>query len=82
MFISSKDVEALFGHELAIRLCEWIRGNTPITCIKEREYENAIGFDIDEALEFSKIRMFDDPFKREFFPLFVKLKRQMVSVPA
>jgi hypothetical protein len=80
MYISSKDVEALLGHELAIRLCEWIRGHTPITCIEERGDENGIGFDIDEALEFSKIRMVDDPCKREFFPLFVNMKRHMVSV--
>ncbi|MEJ2467482.1 MAG: hypothetical protein P8Y65_03450 [Campylobacterales bacterium] len=75
-------MENLFGPELATRLCGWIQNKTPITCIEEREQDNAMGFDIDEAIEFSKIRMFDDPVKREFFPLFVKLKRQAVSVPA
>lgn len=82
MFVSYKEMENLLGQELAMRLCKWIQNNTPITCIGEQEHESAMGFDIDEALEYSKIRMFDDPNKREFFPLFVKLKRQLVSVSA
>jgi len=82
MFVSYKEMENLFGQELSMRLCKWIQNNTPITCIEGRGNESAMGFDIDEALEYSKIRMFDDPDKREFFPLFVKLKRQAVSVPA
>ena len=70
LYITSKEVEAVVGTELALRLCEWIRNHTPITCIES--------FDIDEALEFAKIRMQHDNMKREFFPHFVKMKQYLV----
>ena len=77
MFISFREVEALVGQELASRLCEWIRNLTPITCIEEQE--QAVQFDIDEAIEFAKIKTQQDAFKREFFPHFVKMKQYKVN---
>ena len=81
MFISSKEVETLFGRELAMRLCEWIQNHTPVTCIKAEDRER-MGFDIDEAMDFAKIRMHTDALKREFFPHFVKLKQHRVKAQA
>ena len=78
LYITSKEVEAVVGTELALRLCEWIRNYTPITCIEEKGYENLVRFDIDEALEFAQIKTQHDAFKREFFPHFVKMKQYMV----
>ena len=78
MFISSKEVEAMVGREIAVRLCEWIRAYSPVTCKEEQGQENAVRFNIDEAIEFAKIRMLHDSFKREFFPHLVKLKHYKV----
>ena len=78
LYITSKEVEAVVGTELALRLCEWIRNHTPITCIEMKDHENQVSFDIDEALEFAKIRMQHDNMKREFFPHFVKMKQYLV----
>jgi hypothetical protein len=78
LYITSKEVEAVIGTELALRLCEWIRNHTPITCMEEKGHENFVRFDIDEAMEFAKIKMQQDEMKREFFPHFVKMKQYMV----
>jgi len=78
MFISSKEVEAIIGRELSVRLCEWIRACSPVTCREEGGVNDAIRFDIDEAIEFAKIRMHQERFKREFFPHLVKLKHAKV----
>jgi hypothetical protein len=81
MIITSKEVETVVGKELATRLCEWIRLHTPVTCIKAEDDER-MGFDIDEAMAFAKIRMHTDALKREFFPHFVKLKQHRVKAQA
>ncbi len=78
MFISSKEVEAMVGREIGDRLCEWIRAYSPVSCKEEHGSENVIRFNIDEAIEFSKIKMHHDSFKREFFPHLVKLKHGKV----
>lgn len=78
LYITSKEVEAVVGAELALRLCEWIRNHTPISCVEARDQENLVRFDIDEALEFAQIRTQQDAYKREFFPYFVKMKQYMV----
>jgi hypothetical protein len=78
MFISSKEVEAMVGREIAVRLCEWIKAYSPVTCKEEFGLENAVRFNIDEAIEFAKIKMLHDSFKREFFPHLVKLKHYKV----
>jgi len=79
MFITSKEVEAVVGKELAERICEWLRTSSPVSCILEQGSENAIRFNIDEAMEFSKIKMKSDAIKREFFPHIAKLKQYKVS---
>lgn len=78
LYITSKEVETVVGSELGLRLCEWIRNHTPIACVEEKGTEDLVRFDIDEALEFAKIRMQHDASKREFFPHFVKMKQHMV----
>ena len=78
MFISYHEVETLVGKELADRLCEWVRVHTPVTCIAEQGHENAVKFDIDDALEFVQIKMRQDAVKREFFPYIVKMKQYKV----
>lgn len=78
MFISSKEVEVMAGRELAMRLCEWISSYTPVCCREVNGFENEIRFDIDEALEYVKIKMHHDSFKQEFFPHLVKLKHAKV----
>jgi len=78
MFISSKEVEVMVGRELAERLCEWISSYTPVSCREVFGPVNEIYFDIDEAMEFAKIKMHQDSFKREFFPHLVKLKHAKV----
>jgi len=82
MFISFREVETLVGPELAARMCEWVRSVTPVTCLVEQEQSNSAWFDIDEAIEFSKIKMHHDAAKREFFPHFVKLKQALVRASA
>jgi len=79
MFITSKEVETVVGKELADRLCEWLRTCSPVSCIADQGGENAIRFDVDEALDFSKIKMQHDALKREFFPCIAKLKQYKVS---
>lgn len=79
MFISSKEVETMLGLEIAVRLCEWIKGYTPVACKEVFGSENAMRFNIDEAIEHAKIKMLHDSFKREFFPHLVKLKHYKVS---
>lgn len=79
MYISSKEVEMLLGQEQAVRLCEWIKTYTPVTCKEEQENGETVRFNIDEAIEFAKIKMFQDSFKREFLPHLVKLKHAKVS---
>ena len=74
MFISSKEVEMILGRELSVRLCEWIGTYSPVSRKEVFGSENEIRFNIDEAIEFSKIKMHQDSFKREFFPHLVKLK--------
>ncbi|WP_345985546.1 hypothetical protein WCX49_00075 [Sulfurimonas sp. HSL-1656] len=81
MFITSKEVENVIGKELADRLCEWLRTSSPISCIIEQGSENTIRFNIDEAMDFSKIKMHSDALKREFFPHIAKLKQYKVSTP-
>ena len=78
MFISTKEVEMMLGRELALRLCEWISVYSPVTCKEVFGYEKEIRFNIDEAIEFAKIKMHKDSFKREFFPHLVKLKHAKV----
>jgi hypothetical protein len=78
MFISSKEVEVVVGQDLGIRLCEWIRAYSPVSCKEESGSENVVWFNIDEAIEFAKIKMLHDSFKREFFPYLVKLKHYKV----
>ena len=78
MFISSKEVETMVGRELAVRLCEWISVYTPVTCREVFGSDKTIRFNIDEAIEYSKIKMHHDSFKREFFPHLVRLKHFMV----
>jgi hypothetical protein len=78
MFISSKEVEVMVGRELAIRLCEWISIYTPVCCREVLGFESEICFDIDEAMEYAKIKMHQDIYKREFFPHLVKLKHAKV----
>lgn len=78
MFISTKEVEMMLGRELALRLCEWISAYSPVTCKEVFCSEKEIRFNIDEAIEFSKIKMHQDSFKREFFPHLVKLKHAKV----
>ncbi|UFS62547.1 hypothetical protein LOH54_00085 [Sulfurimonas sp. HSL-3221] len=82
MFITSKEVETVIGKELADRLCEWLRTSSPISCIVEQGAEDAIRFNVDEAMDFSKIKMHSDALKREFFPHIAKLKQYMASTPA
>ena len=79
MFISSKEVEALIGQEQAVRLCAWIKTYSPVTCKDEQEDKEAVCFNLDEAIEFAKIKMLQDSFKREFLPHLVKLKHAKVS---
>jgi len=79
MFITSKEVEIVVGKELAVRICEWLRTSSPVSCIAEKGAEDAIRFNVDEALEFSKIKMQQDSLKQEFFPCFVKLKKYKVN---
>jgi hypothetical protein len=78
LFISSKEVETVVGRELAVRLCDWIRAYTPVSCKVGQGEESALLFDIDEAIAFSKIKMRQDTYKREFFPYLVKLKQYKV----
>jgi hypothetical protein len=78
MFISSKEVEVMLGREIAVRLCAWISSYTPVSCKEVSATDNNIDFDIDEAIEFTKIKMHQDSFKREFFPHLVKLKHGKV----
>jgi hypothetical protein len=78
LYISSKEVEVVVGAELAVRLCNWIRNHTPITCIEATDQADMVRFDIDEALEFTQIKTQQDPSKREFFPYFVKMKQYKV----
>ncbi len=79
MFISSKEAEVVIGREQAVRLCEWIKTYTPVTCKEEQENKEAVRFNIDEAIEYAKIKMLQDSFKREFLPHLVKLKHAKVS---
>ncbi|WP_345977437.1 hypothetical protein [Sulfurimonas sp. HSL3-7] len=74
MFISSKEVEMILDQELSVRLCEWISSYSPVSCKEVFGSENEIRFNIDEAIEFAKIKMHRDSFKREFFPHLVRLK--------
>jgi len=78
MYISSKEVEIMVGRELALRLCGWISSYTPVCCREVNGLESEICFDIDEALEYVKIKMHQDSFKREFLPHLVKLKQAKV----
>ncbi|MGB6018091.1 MAG: hypothetical protein WBF77_00675 [Sulfurimonadaceae bacterium] len=78
MFISSNDIATIMSQELTVRLSQWISANTPVRHQNELGYENAIRFDIDEAIEFCKIKMQQDNTKKEFFPHLVKLKNCQV----
>ncbi|MCJ7766497.1 MAG: hypothetical protein MUP09_11225, partial [Thiovulaceae bacterium] len=51
---------------------------TPVACSEEQGDEDEVRFNIDEAIEFAKIRMLHDSFKREFFAHLVKLKHYKV----
>ncbi len=78
MFISSQNVETVLGRELTTRLCQWLSTNSPVTCKKDPGYEHGLQFNIDEALEFCKIKMLQDSTKKEFFPHLAKLKNYQV----
>ncbi len=79
MFISACNVETILGEELATRLCDWLCVNAPVCCKKDFGYGQGFAFDIDDALEFCKIRMLQDSGKKEFFPHLVRLKNCQVS---
>lgn len=68
----------MYGCELAGRLCEWIIVYSPVACREVFGSEKEIHFNIDEAIEFAKIKMHQDCFKREFFAHLVKLKHAKV----
>ena len=68
----------MFGLELAVRLCVWISVYSPVTCREVYGSEKEIRFNIDEAIEFAKIKMHQNSFKREFFVYLVKLKHAKV----
>ncbi len=76
MFISLREVETFVGQEAAVRLCEWIENYTPVTC--RQGIKDGLEFDIDEAIEYAKIKIHQESSKRAFFPHLVKLKHDMV----
>lgn len=78
MFISSREIATIVGLELTFRITQWISTNTPVNCKLDTAYDNDITFDIDEALEYCKIKMLKDRTKKEFFPYLVKLKNYQV----
>ncbi len=78
MFISLREVKTFVGREMAVRLCEWIENYTPVTCRQGQEVKDGLEFDIDEAIEYAKIKIHQESFKRAFFPHLVKLKHDMV----
>lgn len=79
MFISSHNVETALGLETAACLCEWLRLNAPVCCKRGDDHGGDFQFDIDDALEFCKIRMLYDDKKKEFFPYLARLKSCQVS---
>ena len=78
MFMSLREVETMLGRETAVRLCEWLKEHTPVRCREGQGYADGVEFDIDEAIEYAKIRIHQDSFKRAFFPHLVKLKHYKV----
>ena len=76
MFISSNEIETIMSREFTVRLSQWISTDSPVS--HELGHDHAIRFDIDEALEFCKIKMLHDSTKKEFFPYLVKLKNYQV----
>jgi hypothetical protein len=78
MFISLKEIESMVGRETAVSLCRWIGNYTPVTCRQEQGSADVQQFDIDEAIEYAKIKMHQDSFKRAFFPYLVKLKHYKI----
>jgi len=78
MFVSSNEIATIMSQELAVRLSQWIRANSPVTHEKETGHESAIRCDIDEALKFCKIHILHDNTKKEFFPHLAKIKNYQV----